>query len=78
MNFVYVLLCGDGKIYTGFTHNIKKRIFEHKNGLSKTTKIRLPVKVLWIGIFKNEKLAILFEKYLKSSSEKAFSNKHLI
>jgi putative endonuclease len=78
MYFVYVLLCGDGKIYTGFTHNLKKRILEHKSGLSQSTKHRLPVKVLWIGVFKNEALAVLFEKYLKSSSGKAFLKKHLI
>jgi len=32
MYFVYLLLCGDGSIYTGITTDVKRRFAEHKEG----------------------------------------------
>lgn len=32
MWYVYILLCKDKSLYTGFTNNLKKRILDHKNG----------------------------------------------
>ena len=78
MWYVYVLRCKDGTLYVGYTRNLRKRIQEHKNGLVKYTKARLPVKVIWIGVFLSKKKALLFEKYLKSGSGKAFLKKRLI
>mgnify|MGYP000418548823 CR=1 FL=1 len=78
MWYVYVLRCKDGTLYVGYTRNLRKRIQEHKNGSVKYTKTRLPVKVIWIGVFLSKKKAVLFEKYLKSGSGKAFLKKRLI
>jgi len=78
MYYVYILLCSDNTYYTGLTENIRKRIKEHKTGLVKYTKNRRPIKVVWIGIFRNKKKASLFEKYLKSGSRNAFLRKRLV
>ena len=78
MYYVYILLCSDNTYYIGLTGNIRKRIQEHKTGLVKYTKSRRPVKVVWIGIFRDKKKASLFEKYLKSGSGKAFLRKRLV
>ena len=30
-HFVYVLRCGDGTLYTGYTTDVSRRIFEHNS-----------------------------------------------
>jgi putative endonuclease len=36
--------CSDGKLYTGITNNLKRRIREHSDGIGcKFTKCRIPV-----------------------------------
>jgi putative endonuclease len=39
---VYIIKCSDDYLYTGITNNLEKRLNEHRNGLSKLTKNRLP------------------------------------
>ena len=44
---VYLLCCSDGKIYTGVTNNLEKRLEAHNKGnASKFTRARLPVTLL--------------------------------
>ncbi len=51
MNYTYIVECGDGSLYTGWTNNLEKRIQAHKAGKgAKYTKSRLPVK---LGVFGN-------------------------
>ena len=30
--YVYILLCGDGSLYTGITNDLKKRLLAHQTG----------------------------------------------
>ncbi|MDD4106596.1 MAG: GIY-YIG nuclease family protein [Candidatus Shapirobacteria bacterium] len=70
MYYVYVLKSlKDQKIYTGFSSDLKRRILEHKSGLVKSTKNRLPVKLIYYEVFINEKDARNREKYLKSGGK---------
>ncbi|MFA6306496.1 MAG: GIY-YIG nuclease family protein [Patescibacteria group bacterium] len=78
MYYIYILFCSDETYYVGLTENIKKRIIQHKNSLVDYTKYRLLIKVIWIGIFKNKKIAANFEKYLKTGSGNAFFKKRLV
>ena len=32
MNYTYILRCGDGSLYTGWTNNLEKRLEEHNQG----------------------------------------------
>ncbi|MGO9139602.1 MAG: GIY-YIG nuclease family protein [Syntrophales bacterium] len=42
---VYLLCCSDGKIYTGVTNDLEKRLQAHNKGnASKFTRARLPVR----------------------------------
>ena len=42
MNFTYIVECGDGSLYTGWTNNLEKRIQAHNAGKgAKYTKSRL-------------------------------------
>jgi putative endonuclease len=46
--YMYILECANGSYYTGSTHNIEKRLFEHQQGLGANfTKKRLPVKLVY-------------------------------
>ena len=78
MYYVYILLCSDNSYYTGLTDDVKKRLKQHNRGICRYTKDKLPVKLMWLGMFRDKKTAIEFERYLKSGSGKAFMKKRLI
>lgn len=49
MNYVYMLECSDGSIYTGWTSDIKRRFFMHQKGKgAKYTKVRLPLYLIYL------------------------------
>lgn len=64
--------------YIGYTTNINKRLQKHNQGGSYHTSKYKPWKLLYFSAFATKKLALDFEKYLKSSSGKAFTRKRLI
>ncbi len=78
MYFVYILRCSNKSTYTGCTNNIKERIKRHKNGKVFSTKNKLPIRLIYLSVFRNKYLAYNFEKYLKSGSGRVFIRKHLI
>jgi putative endonuclease len=44
--YVYILRCGDGTLYTGWTVDLEKRLAAHNAGTgSRYTRSRLPVEV---------------------------------
>lgn len=48
MNVCYMLRCGDGSLYTGWTNDLEKRLKAHQAGKgSKYTRSRLPVELVW-------------------------------
>lgn len=70
MYYVYVLKSlKDNKIYTGYSSDIKRRILEHNSGLVKSTKNRLPIKLIYYEAFLDKKDAENREKYLKSGGK---------
>ena len=75
---VYILLCKNGKYYTGFTTNINKRLVAHGKGEVAFTKNKLPVKLAHLSLFAKKQKAYDFERYLKTGSGIAFRNRHLI
>ena len=68
MQFVYILKCTGNTYYVGCTNGLKDRIVRHSKGQIKSTKNRLPVKLITYLIFANKYIAYNFEKYLKSGS----------
>ena len=76
--YVYVLRCGDGKLYTGTTKNLHDRLTRHHNGQVPATTKRRPVVLLSYFAFTDKYKALAFEKYLKSGSGRAVLNKRLI
>lgn len=48
MAFVYILECGDGTLYTGWTTDIAARVAAHNKGVaSHCTRSRLPVRLAY-------------------------------
>ena len=48
MNYTYILRCGDGSFYTGWTNDLPKRLKTHSAGKGgKYTRSRLPVKLVY-------------------------------
>ena len=78
MYYVYILRNESEEKYIGVTQDLKNRLHEHNNGETKTTKNNGEYKIIWYCAFTNKSRAYEFEKYLKSSSGYAFTNKHLI
>jgi len=67
MYFVYILKSLKyGKLYTGYTNDLKRRFFEHNSGLIKITKWRRPFKLIFYEAFLNQQDATAREKYFKS------------
>ncbi len=78
MYYTYILKLSNNSFYAGFSKDLKLRLKKHQSGGVRHTSKFLPVALVWYSGFETKEKAILFEKYLKSSSGKAFRNKHLI
>ena len=48
MWYVYIIQCKDGKLYTGITNDLNRRLAEHNSGHGgRFTKFRKPVKLVY-------------------------------
>ena len=48
MNWVYMLRCGDGSLYTGWTNDLERRVRTHAAGRGASyTRSRLPVELVY-------------------------------
>ena len=78
MYYVYILKCGDGDYYKGWTRDIRERFNRHINGRVPATVARLPLELVFYCAFIDKYKAIEFENYLKSGSGRAFMRKRLV
>ena len=68
MWYIYVLeSLKNANLYTGFTDDLRKRVEEHNNGLSRSTKPYKPWKLIYYEACLNKRDAMRREKYLKTS-----------
>lgn len=66
MWIVYVLLCSDKSLYTGYTDNLEKRFTSHKEGKgAKYTKSHKPIKIVYSEIFEQKNDALKREAEIK-------------
>jgi putative endonuclease len=66
--YVYVIESKkDNGLYIGFTKDLKKRLREHNEGLTKSTKLYIPWSLIFYESYLNENDAARREKYLKTS-----------
>ena len=66
MNYTYILRCGDGSLYTGWTNNLEKRLEAHNAGRGgRYTRSRLPVKLVYYESFDTKNEAMRREAAIK-------------
>ena len=67
MYYIYILKSEkDGKLYTGHTQNLGRRISEHNRGKTDSLKFRKPLKLIYHETKETLEEAIKREKYFKS------------
>ena len=67
----------DGEHYIGYTSNLKRRIEEHSKGLTKSTKIRRPFKLIYYEACLDQRDAKQRERYMKTTAGRRFQVKRL-
>ena len=66
MNYVYLLKCGDGSLYCGWTTDLEARVEQHALGRgAKYTRSRLPVKLVWYETYEDKHEALSREWHIK-------------
>jgi putative endonuclease len=69
--FCYMLECADGTFYTGWTTDPERRVKVHNAGRgARYTRMRLPVKLVYIEPQPDRAAAMKREKAIKSMSRK--------
>ena len=69
MNYVYILRCADGSLYTGWTNDLEKRLKAHNSGsASKYTRTRLPAELVYFEEWESKEAAMSREWHIKRLS----------
>ena len=69
MNYVYILRCGDGSLYTGWTNDLEKRVKAHSSGRgAKYTRTHLPIELVYSEQLDTKEAAMSREWHIKRLS----------
>ncbi len=78
MFYTYVLRSEkDGKLYIGWTNDLKNRVKEHNKEGVEATKYRLPMELVYYEACLGRKNAIAREKQLKTGFGRAYLKRRL-
>lgn len=78
MFYVYILQSEkDKELYTGYTNDLRRRMYEHNAGKNTSTHYRLPLKLIYYEAYLDKKDALGRELFLKSGSGHRFIKKQL-
>lgn len=65
-HYIYILQASDGRFYTGYTTDIKRRLSQHQSGLgAKFTRAFGAVKILYSETFEDKSSALKREAQIK-------------
>jgi len=67
-----------GYLYVGYTSDLKRRLTEHNDGDSRSTKPYIPLTLEAYVAVRSKQKALALEKYLKSGSGKAILKKRIL
>ncbi len=67
MYYVYFLKLADGKVYKGYTSDLKRRIMEHEQGKVLSTKNKRPFILIGYEAYKSKTDAQRRERFLKTT-----------
>ena len=66
MNYIYILKCADGSLYTGWTNDLEKRLKAHNSGKGgKYTRSHRPVELSYYETFQETTEAMRRETEIK-------------
>ena len=66
MHYTYMVECGDGSLYSGYTTDVERRTKEHNQGKgAKYTRSRLPVRLVYYEEYETKTEAMRREYHLK-------------
>ena len=66
MNYIYIVRCSDGTLYTGWTNDLEKRIKAHNEGRgAKYTRARRPVELVYSETLETKEEAMRREYAIK-------------
>lgn len=69
--YTYIVECGDGSLYTGWTNDLAKRMKSHNLGKgAKYTKTRLPVRLVYYEMYATKQEAMRREYAIKQLARK--------
>ncbi|WP_071933149.1 GIY-YIG nuclease family protein [Halodesulfurarchaeum formicicum] len=72
MHYVYLLHCGDGSLYTGYTTDVRRRVAEHRAGEgAKYTRGRGPLTLRRVEAYRSRSAAQSREYEIKQLSRPA-------
>jgi len=72
-HYVYVLRSiKDGRLYVGYTANLRRRLTEHNAGMVPSTKHRIPFKLIYYEACTQQADALRRERYLKTTYGKRY------
>jgi putative endonuclease len=77
MYFVYILKNEFGWTYVGQTNNLEDRLRRHNSGLVRSTKSRIPLKIVHQEIFETRSQSMKKEKDLKGGQGREWIKKML-
>ncbi len=70
MNYVYILRCADGSLYTGWTTDVTQRTKAHNSGKgAKYTRSRRPVELVFVEEHETKESALRREAAIKKLSK---------
>ncbi len=71
-HYTYIVRCGDGTLYTGYTNDPEKRLRAHNEGKgAKYTRSRLPVELVYCEEYDSKEEAMSREWHIKQMSREA-------
>lgn len=69
--YIYILECGDGTLYTGYTTDLDRRLSMHNEGKgAKYTRSRLPVRRVYEETFDTKRAALQREYAIKQLTKR--------
>ncbi len=78
MYYIYILKSEkDGKYYTGYSSDLRKRLKDHQSGNVESTKNRRPLELIYYEAYKEKAQALRREKFLKNTKGKLQLRKQL-
>ena len=77
MHYIYALQCDNKNLYIGYSADLKTRVKRHLSGKVKSTKSKMPLKLVYYEAYLSKSDAARREKQLKEHKAKSDLKKQI-